>query len=145
MCSRVPESMPLYDILNEFQKGHSHMAIVVKQNNKTEHATSELSNKEVKVDINGKKHQNGKCLPSKRSVEKWKGLEGNSQRVSSKSKKWGRNFHSEILQFNDDSLLATTGEGEATGIITLEDVIEELLQVNDFFFLVFFFMNEYLN
>ena len=26
--------MPLYDILNEFQKGHSHMAIVVKQCNK---------------------------------------------------------------------------------------------------------------
>ncbi|PPD85681.1 hypothetical protein GOBAR_DD17373 [Gossypium barbadense] len=105
---RVPESMPLYDILNEFQKGHSHMAVVAKQNNKTEHATSELSNKEVKVDING--------------------LEGNSGRVSSKSKKWGRNFHSEILQFKDDSLPATTGEGEATGIITLEDVIEELLQ-----------------
>ncbi|KAG4212197.1 hypothetical protein ERO13_A02G149200v2 [Gossypium hirsutum] len=125
---RVPESMPLYDILNEFQKGHSHMAVVAKQNNKTEHATSELSNKEVKVDINGKKHQKGKCLPSKRSVKKWKGLERNSGRVSSRSKKWGRNFHSEILQFNDDSLPATTGEGEATGIITLEDVIEELFQ-----------------
>ncbi|MBA0608394.1 hypothetical protein Godav_020623 [Gossypium davidsonii] len=85
--SRVPESMPLYDILNEFQKGHNHMAVVVKQNNKTEHATSEPSNKEVKVDINGKKHQKGKCLPSKRSVKIWKGLEGNSGRVSSKSKK----------------------------------------------------------
>ena len=29
---RVPESAPLYDILNEFQKGHSHMAVVVKYN-----------------------------------------------------------------------------------------------------------------
>lgn len=28
--------MPLYDILNEFQKGHSHMAVVVKQNHPTE-------------------------------------------------------------------------------------------------------------
>eukprot|EP01018_Ginkgo_biloba_P001318 Gb_37935 [translate_table: standard] len=27
---RVPEHMPLYDILNEFQKGHSHIAVVVK-------------------------------------------------------------------------------------------------------------------
>lgn len=26
--------MPLYDILNEFQKGHSHMAIVIKHCNK---------------------------------------------------------------------------------------------------------------
>lgn len=25
--------MPLYDILNEFQKGHSHMAVVVKHKN----------------------------------------------------------------------------------------------------------------
>ena len=29
---RVGEEMPLYDILNEFQKGHSHMAVVVKYN-----------------------------------------------------------------------------------------------------------------
>ncbi|XBH82482.1 hypothetical protein VPH35_071123 [Triticum aestivum] len=29
---RVSEDMPLYDILNEFQKGHSHMAVVIKQN-----------------------------------------------------------------------------------------------------------------
>ena len=30
-CARVSETMPLYDILNEFQKGLSHMAIVIKQ------------------------------------------------------------------------------------------------------------------
>lgn len=28
---RVAETLPLYDILNEFQKGHSHMAVVIKQ------------------------------------------------------------------------------------------------------------------
>ena len=28
---RVPETLPLYDILNEFQKGLSHMAVVVRQ------------------------------------------------------------------------------------------------------------------
>ncbi|GJU76697.1 hypothetical protein Tco_1273767, partial [Tanacetum coccineum] len=31
---RVPADMPLYDILNEFQKGGSHMAAVVKVKNK---------------------------------------------------------------------------------------------------------------
>lgn len=31
---RVPATLPLYDILNEFQKGHSHMAVVVRQRNK---------------------------------------------------------------------------------------------------------------
>lgn len=29
----VSEDMPLYDILNEFQKGHSHMAVVIRQTN----------------------------------------------------------------------------------------------------------------
>jgi hypothetical protein len=28
----VDEDMPLYDILNEFQKGHSHMAVVIRKN-----------------------------------------------------------------------------------------------------------------
>ncbi|XP_073267450.1 DUF21 domain-containing protein At2g14520 isoform X2 [Populus alba] len=33
---RVPETLPLYDILNEFQKGHSHMAVVIRQCKKPE-------------------------------------------------------------------------------------------------------------
>ncbi|KAH1072491.1 hypothetical protein J1N35_024819 [Gossypium stocksii] len=33
---RVEEELPLYDILNEFQKGHSHMAVVVRQCNRTD-------------------------------------------------------------------------------------------------------------
>jgi len=40
MVNRVPESMPLYDILNEFRKGHSHMAVVVKNWDKTEQQAS---------------------------------------------------------------------------------------------------------
>lgn len=36
--------MPLYDILNEFQKGHSHMAVVVRQSNKVgEQPASKIS------------------------------------------------------------------------------------------------------
>lgn len=30
---RVSEDMPLYDILNEFQKGHSHIAVVYRDLN----------------------------------------------------------------------------------------------------------------
>ncbi|XP_048136999.1 DUF21 domain-containing protein At2g14520-like isoform X2 [Rhodamnia argentea] len=41
---RVPESMPLYDILNEFQKGHSHMAVVVRECNDKEHSAADHQN-----------------------------------------------------------------------------------------------------
>ncbi|TKY71567.1 DUF21 domain-containing protein [Spatholobus suberectus] len=37
---RVPETMPLYDILKEFQKGHSHMAVVVRHFHKTREQSS---------------------------------------------------------------------------------------------------------
>jgi hypothetical protein len=33
--------MPLYDILNEFQKGHSHMAVVVRQCDTAKQPSSE--------------------------------------------------------------------------------------------------------
>lgn len=36
MVLRVAETLPLYDILNEFQKGHSHMAVVIKHYTNTE-------------------------------------------------------------------------------------------------------------
>lgn len=35
---RVSEDMPLYDILNEFQKGHSHIAVVYKDLNEKKEA-----------------------------------------------------------------------------------------------------------
>lgn len=35
-CTRVYESWPLYEILNQFKKGHSHMAVVLKGNMETE-------------------------------------------------------------------------------------------------------------
>ncbi|KAL5165903.1 DUF21 domain-containing protein [Glycine soja] len=37
---RVPETLPLYDILNEFQKSHSHMAVVVRHCEKTRQQSS---------------------------------------------------------------------------------------------------------
>ncbi|RHN51539.1 hypothetical protein MtrunA17_Chr6g0469761 [Medicago truncatula] len=36
ICNRVYESWPLYEILNQFKKGHSHMAVVLKGNMETE-------------------------------------------------------------------------------------------------------------
>lgn len=42
---RVRDNMPLYDILNEFQKGHSHIAVVYKDLNKTDKKKSKDDSK----------------------------------------------------------------------------------------------------
>ncbi|XP_042042928.1 DUF21 domain-containing protein At2g14520-like [Salvia splendens] len=130
---RVPETMPLYDILNEFQKGHSHMAVVVRQCNKaadkppsTDAAGDAV--KDVRVDIGGSSHKNVK---SKIPLQKWKSLPNtgsNSFKGTPRSKKWAKNMYSDILQIDENPLPMHPEEEEAVGIITMEDVIEELLQ-----------------
>lgn len=136
---RVQETLPLYDILNEFQKGHSHMAVVVRQCNKMEEQPSNKSPadnsvKDVKVDIDGEKPASAqeKSLKNKRGLQKWKSFPNsanNSYRSGTpRSKKWARDIYSDILQIDGSPLSKLAGEEEAVGIITMEDVIEELLQ-----------------
>lgn len=136
---RVQETLPLYDILNEFQKGHSHMAVVVRQCNKMEEQSSNKSPadnsvKDVKVDIDGEKPASAqeKNLKNKRGLQKWKSFPNsanNSYRSGTpRSKKWARDIYSDILQIDGSPLSKLAGEEEAVGIITMEDVIEELLQ-----------------
>lgn len=128
--------MPLYDILNEFQKGHSHMAVVVRQCNKMEEQPASKSpsynpEMEVRVDIDGGKTTPEKALKSKRSFHKWKSFPNNgnnSLRGSERSKKWTKNMYSDILEIDGSPLPKLPEEEEAVGIITMEDVIEELLQ-----------------
>ncbi|KGN43822.1 DUF21 domain-containing protein At2g14520 isoform X1 [Cucumis sativus] len=131
---RVPETMPLYDILNEFQKGHSHMAIVVKQcnkmNGKSDDKTSDDSQKDVRIDVDGEKPPQEKTLKNKRPLQKWKSFptSNNSFRSGSRSKKWTKDMYSDILQIDGSPLPKLAEEEEAVGVITMEDVIEELLQ-----------------
>ncbi|TYJ03490.1 hypothetical protein E1A91_A12G031300v1 [Gossypium mustelinum] len=129
---RVQEELPLYDILNEFQKGHSHMAVVVRQCNRTDESpTSNRDERplpEVRVDMDADKHPKEKVLRRKRSL-KWKSFPatGRSFKGGSRSKKWTKGTDSDILHLNDNPLPTLTEE-EAIGIITMQDVIEELLQ-----------------
>ncbi|XP_022158632.1 DUF21 domain-containing protein At2g14520-like [Momordica charantia] len=139
---RVPETMPLYDILNEFQKGHSHMAIVVKQCNKMNEKPADAdkpdkpdddSQRDVRIDVDGEKQQppQEKTLKNMRPLQKWRSFptSNNSYRSGgSRSKKWTKDMYSDILQIDGGALPKLAEEEEAVGVITMEDVIEELLQ-----------------
>ncbi|CAN1818211.1 DUF21 domain-containing protein At2g14520 [Linum perenne] len=131
---RVQEHLPLYDILNEFQKGHSHMAVVVRKCNKTEEnqlpvmgssADGTVRVKEVRVDVDGEK-----APKSNKRYQKWQSFPNRASSFKgSRSRKWNKDVDSDILQIDAGNPLPTLPEEEeATGIITMEDVIEELLQ-----------------
>ncbi|KAL8541659.1 hypothetical protein ACS0TY_002793 [Phlomoides rotata] len=132
---RVQENLPLYDILNEFQKGHSHMAVVVRHvtnvmNKPASQAQIDNSDKDVRVDIDGEKNSVDKSIKTKRPLKKWKSFpnNGSDSFKSTRSKKWTTNMYSDILEIDGSPLPKIPEEEEAVGIITMEDVIEELLQ-----------------
>ncbi|KAG8368530.1 hypothetical protein BUALT_Bualt15G0055200 [Buddleja alternifolia] len=133
---RVPETLPLYDILNEFQKGHSHMAVVIRQCTKIMDQSANpapIDNvvKDVRVDIDGEKTFMDKGVKTTRPMQKWKSFPNNgnnSFKGTPRSKKWTKNMYADILQMDGTPLPKLPEEEEAVGIITMEDVIEELLQ-----------------
>lgn len=72
-----------------------------------------------------------KSLQSKRSFKQWKSFPSrgsNSFKGNFSSKKWNKEMYSDILDIDGKPL--PVPDEEAVGVITMEDVIEELLQVN---------------
>ncbi|XP_042437973.1 DUF21 domain-containing protein At2g14520-like isoform X2 [Zingiber officinale] len=123
---RVHENMPLYDILNDFQKGHSHMAVVTKQIMVEQQSNSK---NDVRVDIDGDKPSEKSSIGAANPICRLKSYPPNSKsnRGGSRNRKWSRDGTADVLQI-DDKPLPGLNEEEAIGIITMEDVIEELLQ-----------------
>lgn len=172
--------MPLYDILNEFQEGLSHIALVLRHRSEVaEHSTNckhvpvggltssvfsvqniriscwffllpifyyrfswlphmkLVSAREVRLNIYGEgHHQNLGLRRSRRSLRNLKAIPRSasiSRRETSKSKRWSETIDSNILHIDEVPLPSFTKEEEVIGIITMEDVIEQLLKVWPYF------------
>lgn len=121
--------MPLYDILNEFQKGSSHLAAVVKVKRKSTipHPTFDKDKFKKETLTNAKSDLTAPLLAKQDDksgtvlvdIEKAPRPTTNKQTVQQNGVTTNG-----LLQPSED-----IEDGEVIGIITLEDVFEELLQV----------------
>jgi hypothetical protein len=89
-------------------------------------------NKEVSIAIDDKKSEKVvKNLPP--PFRRWKSYPNTQSQNSnrgSKSRKWSKD-QADVLQIHEEPLPTLSEDEEAVGIIAMEDVIEELLQVSN--------------
>ncbi|CAK8568990.1 unnamed protein product [Lathyrus sativus] len=132
---RVSENMPLYDILNEFQKGHSHIAVVYRDLNDKKGTYKKIKDSE-QLEFKDSCKNKGKSAPLDKGamLEPRDTLTADSPQVKKSPpatpafKKRHRGCSYCILDLDNAPLPVFPPSEVVVGVISMEDVIEELLQ-----------------
>ncbi|RQP02392.1 hypothetical protein POPTR_017G147900v4 [Populus trichocarpa] len=137
---RVPDLLPLYDIMNQFQKGHSHMAVVVKSKNDANETAQKANYKPTMLGKRvsgsyqlGQKDQfiipvnSPSVYSSGTDIESPKQIDFRNLRDNLHPKLQNQEHQHGNLSHEELEFLSASDE-EVIGVITLEDVMEELIQ-----------------
>ncbi|KAJ6290976.1 hypothetical protein OIU78_026667 [Salix suchowensis] len=117
ICGRVPDLLPLYDTMNQFQKGHSHMAVVVS-------GSYQLGqNDQFIIPVNSPSvYSSGTGIESPKPINSRNLKDNLHPKLQNQEHQHGNLSHEEL------EFLSASDE-EVVGVITLEDVMGELIQV----------------